>query len=285
MWIGPVRPLLMFSYWINTQISLQDTSSYHLFNILIHALTGILVFLVIRRLMEWAGAGESSRTPLAVFGALLFLLHPLQTESVAYISGRSESLCGMFGCASLAAFLYRRSAAISWAGVAAVVLLFGAAVLTKEQAVVLPVVFVLTDIWWNPDSPLRSVRANWKLYVVLAAGAAARRGALLETDPRCRHRGQRRLRDEGLYVVSVPVHRVPRDLRVPLQLSAARTTQRGLGLSDLAQPLRPRRNLRSRRPAGAGGAGVALSPQFPPGGLWLLPVPGAACSHVEHPAD
>jgi tetratricopeptide (TPR) repeat protein len=170
-WIGPVRPLLMFSYFINTRISLQDTSSYHLFNILIHAITGILVFLVIRRLMEWAGAGETSRTPFAAFGAFLFLLHPLQTESVAYISGRSESLCGLFGCASLAAFLYRRTTAISWAGVATVVLLFGAAVLTKEQAVVLPVVFVLTDIWWNPDSPLRSVRANWKLYVVLAAGA------------------------------------------------------------------------------------------------------------------
>jgi tetratricopeptide (TPR) repeat protein len=161
----------MFSYFINTRISLQDTSSYHLFNILIHAITGILVFLVIRRLMEWAGAGETSRTPFAAFGAFLFLLHPLQTESVAYISGRSESLCGLFGCASLAAFLYRRTTAISWAGVATVVLLFGAAVLTKEQAVVLPVVFVLTDIWWNPDSPLRSVRANWKLYVVLAAGA------------------------------------------------------------------------------------------------------------------
>ncbi len=173
LWIGPVRPLLMFSYWINTRISLQDTSSYHLFNILIHVVTGILVFLVIRRLMEWAGADESSRTPLAAFGAFLFLLHPLQTESVAYISGRSESLCGMFGCASLAAFLYRRTTAISWAGMAAVVMLFGAAVLTKEQAVVLPVLFVLTDIWWNPDSPLRSVRANWKLYAVLAAGAAA----------------------------------------------------------------------------------------------------------------
>jgi tetratricopeptide (TPR) repeat protein len=173
LWIGPVRPLLMFTYWINTRISLQDTSSYHLFNILIHALTGILVFLVIRRLMEWAGADESSRTPFAAFGAFLFLLHPLQTESVAYISGRSESLCGLFSCASLAAFLYRRSAAVSWAGVAAVVALFGAAVLTKEQAVVLPVLFVLTDIWWNPDSPLRSVRANWKLYLVLAAGAAA----------------------------------------------------------------------------------------------------------------
>jgi tetratricopeptide (TPR) repeat protein len=56
--------------------------------------------------------------------------------------------------------------------VAAVVLLFGAAVLTKEQAVVLPALFLLTDLWWNPEAPLRSVRANWKLYVVLALGAA-----------------------------------------------------------------------------------------------------------------
>ena len=45
--------------------------------------------------------------------------------------------------------------------------------LTKEQAVVLPALFVLTDFWWNPEFPLRAVRANWKLYVVLALGAAA----------------------------------------------------------------------------------------------------------------
>jgi tetratricopeptide (TPR) repeat protein len=172
-WIGPVRPLLMVSYWINTRISMEDTSSYHLFNILIHALAGIFVFLVIRRLLEWAGVADSSRTPFAVFGAALFLLHPYQAESVAYISGRSDALCGLFACASFAAFLYRRSPAISWAGVASVVLLFGAALLTKEQAVVLPALFLLTDLWWNPDSPLRAVPANWKLYVVLAMGAAA----------------------------------------------------------------------------------------------------------------
>jgi len=37
--------------------------------------------------------------------------------------------------------------------------------------VVLPALFVLTDFWWNPEFPLRSLRANWKLYVVLALGA------------------------------------------------------------------------------------------------------------------
>jgi tetratricopeptide (TPR) repeat protein len=171
-WIGPVRPVLMFSYWVNTRISLDDTSSYHVFNVIIHALAGVFIFLVIRRLLKWAGAEERSRAPWAAFGALLFLLHPFQAESVAYISGRSDALCGMFACASFAAFLCRRSSAISWAGVLPVVLLFGAAVLTKEQAVVLPALFVLTDLWWNPDSPLRAVRANWKLYAVLALGAA-----------------------------------------------------------------------------------------------------------------
>jgi tetratricopeptide (TPR) repeat protein len=172
-WIGRVRPLLMFTYWVNTRISMEDTSSYHVFNILIHALTGIFVFLVIRRLLEWAGIEKSRRIPFAAFGALLFLLHPLQAESVAYISGRSDALCGLFGCASFAAFLYRRSPAITWAGVLPVLLLFAAAVLTKEQAVVLPALFVLTDFWWNPQFPLRAVRANWKLYAVLALGAAA----------------------------------------------------------------------------------------------------------------
>ena len=171
-WIGPVRPVLMFSYWVNSRISMEDTSWYHYFNILIHALAGIFVFLVIRRLLEWAGAEESSRTAWAAFGTLLFLLHPLQAESVAYISGRSDSLCGMLSCASFAAFLYRRSPAISWAGVLPVLLLFGAAVLTKEQAVALPALFVLTDFWWNPQTPLRSVRANWRLYAILALGAA-----------------------------------------------------------------------------------------------------------------
>jgi tetratricopeptide (TPR) repeat protein len=172
-WIGPVRPLLMFSYWANVQLSRDDTFSFHMVNLLIHGVTSLLVFFVIRRLLEWSGKVPADLTPFAAFGALLFLLHPLQTESVAYIAGRSESLCGMFSAASYAAFLYRRTKAISWSGVALVVLLFGAAVLTKEQGVVLPALFLLTDLWWNTDGPLRAVRANWKLYLVLAVGAAA----------------------------------------------------------------------------------------------------------------
>src|SRR5713101_1864743 len=51
-WIGPVRPVLMATYWFNNQLS-QDTTSYHTLNLLIHALAAALVFLIVRRLMEW----------------------------------------------------------------------------------------------------------------------------------------------------------------------------------------------------------------------------------------
>ena len=60
-WIGPVRPVLMFTYWANVQISTTDTSLYHLFNVLIHALAGLFVFFVISRLLEWAGVEPSRR--------------------------------------------------------------------------------------------------------------------------------------------------------------------------------------------------------------------------------
>src|SRR3954451_21368034 len=113
-WIGPVRPVLMFSYFVNNRISPTSTGSYHLLNLLIHLFSGVLIYFVIRRLLALANMAETQRTPYALFGALVFLLHPLQTESVAYISGRSDALCGMFAAAAFAAFLYRKTTAISW---------------------------------------------------------------------------------------------------------------------------------------------------------------------------
>ena len=74
---------------------------------------------------------------LALFTVFAFLLHPVQTESVAYVASRSESLSATFVLAAFAVFLYRRDEAIGWKTGAAVVLLFGAACATKEHAVAL----------------------------------------------------------------------------------------------------------------------------------------------------
>jgi len=172
-WIRGVRPLLYFTYWINAQISGEDPYSYHVLNVLIHCAASGLIFCIARRLAEWAGMRDPRRTVLSAFAAFLFLLHPVQTEAVAYLAGRSESLSTMFALAAFAVFLYRGRREISWGMSAAVLLLFSAAVLSKEQTAALPALLLLTDFWWNPGFSKRGIFGNWRLYLPMAAAAAA----------------------------------------------------------------------------------------------------------------
>ena len=84
IWLRGVRPVLMASYWLNSRISGDEsTYSYHIFNVLIHLATTGLIFLIARRLLEWSRIDRLRRDVLAAFAAALFLLHPIQSESVA----------------------------------------------------------------------------------------------------------------------------------------------------------------------------------------------------------
>lgn len=170
-WLRGVRPVLMFTYWVNSAISGSDTFSYHVVNVLIHCATTALVFLIVRRLLEWAGVLHSRRDLLAGFAAAVFLLHPVQTEAVAYLAGRSEALSVMLAYAAFAIFLYRAEAAISWRAAAAVLLVFGLALLSKEHTMAVPALLLLTDIWWNRGAALKAIRSNWRLYLPMALGA------------------------------------------------------------------------------------------------------------------
>ncbi len=172
-WIKGVRPVLMFTYWVNARLSGDDPFSYHVVNVIIHFITSGLVFLMVRRLVDWAQLAPARRNLLAAFAAAVFLLHPVQTEAVAYLAGRSEGLSVMLAFAAFTVFLYREKTAATWPVVAAVLLLFGAALLAKEHTAVLPALFLLTDYWWNPGFGFKGIRANWKLYAPMALGAVA----------------------------------------------------------------------------------------------------------------
>jgi tetratricopeptide (TPR) repeat protein len=176
-WIQGVRPLLMASYWLSSRMAGDNTYAFHFGNVLIHLAAGGLMGLILRRLLEWAGVADPKRSWMAAFGAALYLLHPLNSEAVAYLAGRSEALSTAFTLAAYAVFLYRPKPAVSWPVAAAVFLLFGAALLSKEQTMALPALLLVTDFWWNRVSPeeafsLQGVRANWRLYAPLALAAA-----------------------------------------------------------------------------------------------------------------
>jgi tetratricopeptide (TPR) repeat protein len=167
-WLTVVRPFLYFSYWLNFQSSETDPNMYHLTNVFLHFLGSLVITLVAARLLELAGTVGRARTVLSVIAGGLFLLHPLQTESVAYVASRSEVLSVLFYFSAFAVFLYRRTDSITILRAAAVLVLFFAAVSTKEHTLTLGVLLLLTDYYWG----LGGIRKNGLLYGMLTVAGA-----------------------------------------------------------------------------------------------------------------
>src|SRR5579864_5800482 len=110
---------------------------------------------------------------LAAFAAGIFLLHPVQTEAVAYVASRSENLSLLFFLGALTLFLYRKTEAVSWRVAFGVLLLYLAAVCVKEHAVALVGVLLITDFYWNPGFSFAGIRRNWRLYAPITLAACA----------------------------------------------------------------------------------------------------------------
>ncbi len=168
-WVGLLRPLLMLSYWIDYSIAGgSDPFVFHATNIAIHFLASAVVVFVMLKLLEWAGLERPQRIALAIICGAIFLVHPLQVEAVAYTSGRSDALSTLFYYAAFAAFLWRRNEAIGWVDAIAVLVLFGAAIASKENTLTLPALLLLTDYFWSRGS----LSKNRNLYGLMAAAAA-----------------------------------------------------------------------------------------------------------------
>jgi tetratricopeptide (TPR) repeat protein len=166
-WDPGVRPLLMGSFWLNYQWSGRDTFSYHVFGLLLHLINSAFVYLIARRLLQWSVLDNVRREYASGFAASLFLLHPVATESVAYIASRSETLSAAFVLGALVLFVYRPSPAIGWVRAIGILVLYAAAVMSKEHTVVFPVILVALDLGRTGAGGLGALRQNARLYIPL----------------------------------------------------------------------------------------------------------------------
>jgi tetratricopeptide (TPR) repeat protein len=163
----------MLSYWLNFKTAGQAAVSYHAWNVVLHAVNSILVFFVVRRLLlSTAAITTQARLICAGAAAALFLLHPVQTESVAYIAGRSEVLTAFFELTALLILLRQPFGTISWPSTLAIVVLCACAVLSKEQAVILPAALLWTDLFLHGYSFKEVWKARRRLYLALTVVAA-----------------------------------------------------------------------------------------------------------------
>ena len=160
-----IRPLLKFSYALNWTLNAAPFG-FHLFNVVIHAINAVLVFRLLLSL---------SAAPWApLIGALLFALHPVQTEAVTYLSGRSVSLMALFYLASVLLWLRApgQGSGEKWRMGSA--MLFGAALLVKETAVTLPLALLLLDAYAIRDPMAlreRLLRLRWHGAILVFAAA------------------------------------------------------------------------------------------------------------------
>ncbi len=130
-------PLTLTSFWIQRRLWGLNPMPYHLVNVALHAINGILLYLVLRRL----------RIPAAWLAAMLWVLHPVNVESVAWITELKNTQSGVFFFLALLCFL-RFEAQPNRRWYALAVLCGLAALLSKPSTVVLPLVLLLCA-WWQ----------------------------------------------------------------------------------------------------------------------------------------
>ena len=163
------RPVVNITFALNYAWGGFDVTGYHAVNVTLHLLCALLLFGIIRRTLDLPSLREPFNVQsanLAFAAALLWMVHPLQTEVVDYLTERTESVMALFFLLTLYASIRAREKT-SWQAVAVVTCALGMA--SKESMVTAPVVIVLYDRIFLFASVRDTVRARWKLYAGLAA--------------------------------------------------------------------------------------------------------------------
>ena len=170
---GNWHPLTGLSHLVDCQLFGLSAGWHHLVNIVLHAATVVLLFLLLRQMTGcfWPSASA----------AALFAIHPLRVESVAWVAERKDVLSGLFFMLTLGAYVRYTQEPFSWRRYLLPIVLFALGLLAKPMLVTLPLVLLLLDYWplgrfavdpqINPNaSPCtRTVSASLRLVIQEAA--------------------------------------------------------------------------------------------------------------------
>lgn len=180
------RPVANISIALNYYFGGFDVAGYHLVNIVIHLINGVLVYflalILFRQLLHIPGQklapsldcrpSQSANAPItamALFSALIFVAHPVQSQSVTYIVQRMNSMAVMFYLLSFLLYLRGRLTQIGWrrwvlflGGIVSWSLALG----SKEIAATLPFIILLTEWYFFQDLSLNWLRQDLK-YLLL----------------------------------------------------------------------------------------------------------------------
>lgn len=166
------RPVVNLSFALNYAFGGLDVTGYHVANLALHLVAGLLLFAVLRRTLElpalrarWGGDAVA----VAGTATLLWLVHPLLTESVTFVTQRNEILVGIFYLLTLYCFIRAVDSPMAgrWHVAAVAACLLGMA--SKELMVSAPLTVLLYDRTFVSGTFGEALRRRWLLYGGLAA--------------------------------------------------------------------------------------------------------------------
>ncbi len=169
---GTNRPVTMFSFAVNYALGGPDVWGYHAVNLAIHVAGGLVLYAIVRRALSrgrLAARYAAAAPGLALAVALLWLVHPLQTQSVTYLYQRFESLMGLFFLLTFATFQRGTVSErpVPWYAASVACWLVGLG--CKETAAMAPLVLLWYDRAVAVDSWGELWRRRGPLYMVFAA--------------------------------------------------------------------------------------------------------------------
>jgi len=164
------RPVVNLSIMLNYLLGGLNVVGWHIFNVGVHITNSCFVYLLMLWTINLAASEKdysNQAKRMALFGALLFAVHPVQTESVTYIISRSELLATFF---YLAAFLFFIKGSLTKNKGYYVATIFSSALSmgSKEWAVTLPALLMLYDYMFIAEGKTRVVLERWWMYVGVA---------------------------------------------------------------------------------------------------------------------
>ncbi|RME47714.1 MAG: hypothetical protein D6795_13725 [Deltaproteobacteria bacterium] len=142
------RPMRHLTLLLDARLWGRDPAGYHLTNLLLHLAASLLLLRLVQEL--------TGNLRVATVCAVIFAVHPVQTEAVAVVSNRKEMLVALFVFLSLLA--YHRGTMGGWWGYPVALVAFFLAFLSKETAIVLPAILLLYHVTLCPVGVLRAIR-------------------------------------------------------------------------------------------------------------------------------
>lgn len=164
------RFIVRLSFKLNDALSGPNVADYHAVNLLIHILAGLLFYGIVRRtlLLPSLSSRYGKVAPwIAVICSVIWVVHPLQTESVTYICQRYESMMGMFFLLSLYCFVRAKESVHKRFWYDATLAACAVGMGTKEVMATAPVVMLLYDYVFVSGSFRQLLKARWRVYAAL----------------------------------------------------------------------------------------------------------------------